>query len=67
VTTLPEMKDRCAKCSNENVVCLYGAASLIKEARTQQKKKDAKKAREMIGARPREIAQAILEQDVDEP
>ena len=54
-----EMAERCAKCSSQNVICLYGAARLISNAQAEQRTKDVEIARKMIGARPRQIADAI--------
>ena len=38
-------------------------ADAIREAQTEQKRKDAEIAKKMTGARPREIADAILAQE----
>ncbi|KKL64362.1 hypothetical protein LCGC14_2165820 [marine sediment metagenome] len=37
--TPKEMAERCAKCSSENVICLYGAARLISNAQAEQRRK----------------------------
>ena len=34
-----EMKERCAKCSSPNVICLHGAARLIQDAQAEQRRK----------------------------
>ena len=34
-----EMAERCAKCSSQNVICLYGAARLISNAQAKQRRR----------------------------
>lgn len=57
--TPDEMAERCTKCSNPKVLCLYGANSLARAAIKKEKEACAALAKSMIGARPREIAEAI--------
>ena len=61
--TPDEMVERCAKCSNPKLLCVYGATRLVENALGKQKRKDAGIVKRMIGAGRHEIAATILAQE----